>query len=197
MKLAARSLLLFLGLSLFSCQKGEDDPKFTLLTRTNRLAGEWMVTSYSFVSSDSSATLNGDSLVTTDADSLTSAKAFEWKFTFDKSGDYISQTTELNGPDATLDKLITTISGDWEFAGANNQKSKSQLVLIESEFKQSSGVEGSNIHVFTTSGNTTAHVYQIKELRDNKIVLTQNEVVSDPFSSLKTEVNLVLEPLAD
>lgn len=181
--------------TFFGCKVGEDDPAFTFLTRANRLDGGWMVTNYEYADNDSIATLEEDSLISFNKDSIRSAIPFQWIFSFQREGIYESVLTQQKDP--SVEPIVATTTGDWEFAGGQGSTNKSKLALYETEYRESSGVEGSNIFIYSIEGDALPSVYDIRELRNNKVVFTQNTVVSDPFTSRTTSVSITLEPLEE
>jgi hypothetical protein len=184
-----------IAFALFGCKVGEDDPAFTFLTRANRLDGGWVVTSYEYSGLDSTATLSGDSLISMNKDSVRFSRPFQWTFSFERAGLFESILTQQK--DLATQPVVETTTGDWEFAGGQASKNKSKLALYETEYRESSGVEGSNIFIYSISGDAMPDVFEIKELRNDKVVLTQSTEVADPFTSRTTSVNITLEPLEE
>lgn len=181
--------------SVFGCKVGEDDPAFTFLTRANRLDGGWIVTSYEYANPDSIAMLSGDSLISFNADSIRFARPFQWTFTFQREGTFESIVAQQK--DLSTQPVVSTTTGDWEFAGGQGSKNKSKLAFYETEYRESSGVEGSNIFIYSIEGDAMPVVYEIKELRSDKVVLIQNTIVSDPFTSRTTSASITLEPFEE
>lgn len=177
-----------------ACQKGENDPFFTLISRKQRLSGNWKATAFVSNRKDTNAVLNGDSLVITLPDSSIIAMKYSLEFVFNPEGTYTQKEVKISDSLAISAINETDISGDWEFTGGNNSPSKSKLVLFERERQQTDGSAGTNIKAFSTSGQAFPIVFDLNELRKNKVVLTQNIIESEPFSSDTTILNIILEP---
>lgn len=194
MKLNKAILLMILAASSAACQRGEDDPMFSLLTRKQRLAGSWKTTEYFFSKNDTSAVLTGDSLIITLPDSSVVATQYSLEFVFNTDGTYTQKKLEISESDSNISTVETIISGNWEFTGGNNSPSKSKLALFEKDWQQTTGVSGSNIKATSTSGQAFPTVFDLKELRKDKVVLTQKIIESDPFTSDTTSLSFTLEP---
>lgn len=165
-------VICFLTLFLATCKKGEDDPLFSLRTRKARLEGDWR--------------LQKASLSVGIRDSTGSYGAYEYEFS--ESGYKRLNTStraRFEGPSAlnirfskkgefslvqNLDNLRMESSGTWDFQGrVGKMKNKETLTVSLSTFK---GI--TNLYFFFNKGNFN-FTYRIKELRDKKLVLVNNE----------------------
>lgn len=163
------------------CKKGEDDPFVSLRSRKARVSGEWSLTSgtmiyasrgnnYSsttsivFTSAAFSSTYNyvNGSFSQTGTDNGT----YKYDIKFDKDGSFTS--TEI------YDGEVSIVSGTWNFTdGVGETKKREQIVLF---LKSSTGVSGST--TISYSGNKVYMTFNIKELRNKKMVLTREEMES-------------------
>ena len=129
---------LILG-TLFGCQKGPEDPAFSLSTRKARLTGEWKVNNFSATRTGLIQEYDGESIEYTVNDILTFSRSLTWSFDFAKDGSYVTIRSEqvesdsLNNAQAYTSEQIE--KGVWEFSGGNDSPSKSKLVLLVEELK--------------------------------------------------------------
>jgi hypothetical protein len=177
-------LFAFAFLFLSGClKKGEDDPAISLRSRKARVVGKWKIKSGRltlnnfFINNDT--VLSDINIVYTSNSYQTERKAsnssygnynttslgsLSYVFEFKKDGGF-SSTYIADG--TYTNKII----GKWNFTGnVGDQKNKDQIVInITSNFVTAPGpLIDSSIY----TGNTSDYTYSIKELRNNKLVLT-------------------------
>jgi hypothetical protein len=169
---------------LSDCKKSKDDPFFSIYTRKERVVGNWTLksgtesvgnTSGSYAEG-SNTDYTENSYVTTgyttqNGTTLSSTEQgpYSLKVSFEKNGDF-SMTVLQDGD-------IVTETGTWNFTGdVGKHKSKTQIVV--------------NIASTTTNGTTRIQTgnrsditFDIKELRNKKIVLTYSINYSQGNSS--------------
>jgi hypothetical protein len=181
------SFLLLVSIML-ACQKGENDPAISLISRKSRLSGQWMVRGFEGESNGVKRSFDGSKMNYTVTDSITISRDYTWEFTFTKEGGYTSTTTE-NFP-ATI---IST--GDWEFTGGNNTPNKSQLLLMTTEVQRTESDKSSNVNIVATENPMTGMVYNITGLSSKEMSLSYNEVISNAFGQSINSGELVLKKL--
>lgn len=192
-KLLTGTLLITTILNLCtSCKKGEDDPAFSLRTRKARVTGEWKaVQGTSYTSNEgidykntqevtyTENTFNGIQIETSlnDIKKVTYAGKYSYEITLDKNGNY-----EIN---QTSDGKEFYSKGRWNFTGnIGKNKNKQQLVLTQTNNN------GRNI-----TGNFVNQTFDIKELRNKKMVLTNefNTEIAGYIQKQKTEFTFELK----
>lgn len=164
-----KTLLLGVCLTVFTqCKKGEDDPALTLRTRKARVVGDWKAVSGTSSYSDEGPSFKNSSEVTYDGinykgietvasgnDSQRSSFSgtFSYEILFESNGCYKITETYNGKP------FVST--GTWNFTGnIGDNKNKEQIVLTQNNY------EGNSF-----KGNTIQQTYNIKELRNKKMVL--------------------------
>lgn len=184
-----------------SCKKGENDPAFSLRTRKNRLTGNWEVTSYQ-------KTVNDTTFIYSDGNEVKKVGEFSFQplpkiitYNFDRLGAY-TINIEINYPqnfNNSANPAYTSTylhEGTWNFVGGEGQTpAKSKLLLMEEyrEFTLSTG--GSNVQAIEFDGQNTGLIYNIDELKYNKITLTYYKETSTDFGKNIESLNLVLQRL--
>jgi hypothetical protein len=169
---------------LTECKKGEDDPFLSLRRRKARVAGDWVLkagtetTSYSSGSTSSSTSYaytesaytynysytNGGS-----TNSSSGAGIYSFKLETDKDGSFTK--TEVQGTSTVIE------TGVWNFsAGVGEKKNKSQLVLT---VRNRTTINGGTSSVQTYTGKDVDQVYDIKELRNKRMVLVSEYTYSE------------------
>ena len=178
------SILLIINIiTVQSCKKGENDPLFSLSTRSNRLSGNWEVvkeeiketitknnvgdTSYvinSIYNGTYKATATQYSILdTTFTHHDTIYYKEEIKFTED--GKYF-KSFKMSDNSNTIET-----EGNWIFLGkseANNLKNKEALLLTTTKHLQTDGTT-TNINNYT---NTDGITYVINQLKNKELILT-------------------------
>lgn len=185
-KIITLSILLIIStITVQSCKKGENDPLFSLRTRTNRLSGNWKVvkeeiketitnnqagdTSYvinSIYNGTFKATATTYSVLDT---SFTTNDTiyYEEEIKFESDGKY-SKTFILND----LTNTIFT-DGNWIFLGKSdldNLKNKEAILLTTTAYTQTDGTNTS-IHNYN---NLDGETYVINQLKNKELILTVN-----------------------
>lgn len=173
-----RIFLLLMLCSLFTltnCKKGEDDPFLSLRSRKARVVGEWTMKSgtgkISAVSGTSGASFTNNITYTetnyTETSSYPgggSSGTHQLKITFERDGSFIY--TE------SMDGSTFIAKGTWNFTGGiGENKRKEQLVLHVISYSDPDGS-------VTYAGNYTDLTYNIKELRNKKMVLISKDISS-------------------
>jgi hypothetical protein len=186
-------LALFVTITISGClKKGDDDPLISLRSRKGRVDGKWKVASAKYTITYTSSnnptynysyvfTSNGNTytLVSTENGVSTSesgTETQEWEF--DRDGSY-----ELS---IVIDGTQSTSKGRWNFSsGVGDTKNKSQIILSQ---ETSTDTDGQS----TYTGNNIDGVYDIKELRNKKMVLYTQFTQKDAngFSDAEYEVEL-------
>lgn len=164
-----KTLLLGLCLTTFiQCKKAEDDPAFSLRTRKARVVGDWKAVSGTSSYSDEGPGFKNSNEVTYDGlnykgietlasenDSQRSSYSgvFTYEIKFESNGRYTITETYNGKPFVS--------SGIWNFTGnVGKFNNKEQIVLTQQNY------QGNNFR-----GNTIYKTYNIKELRNKKLVL--------------------------
>lgn len=192
-------LSMVLILILFSCQKGEEDPVFSVVTRKSRITGDWLVKNSVRTSSDVTSTYADNIIEYNYGDSLIVSREMDWNLSFQRDGIYVVTQIEYVPEDTLLgDKAYTlsyTETGKWEFTGGNNSPSKSQLLLMKTESKTTRSDQGSNIVMHTFDGPNSGIVFDIIRLSSSDLKLAYDETISFGGGQLieQAEIKLVKE----
>jgi hypothetical protein len=196
MKTLSKLILFAVLLGAFTqCKKGEDDPFISFRSRKARVAGEWKQTSGSYISTSRSSNYSSTTNTTYSGDTYTRLYSYTNGGTSSSnttSGIYIVKYTfEKDGTlkvDINDDGDVSVISGTWNFSGKiGEHKNKQQIVIALTSY----AYDG-----FTTTygGNETLITYDIKELRNKKMVLTTNYSRTELDGDLyETTEEIVLE----
>jgi len=171
-------LMLTLCIVAIQCKKGEDDPLISLRSRKARVTGDWSLTSGTMTGGYRTGNLSSTSSVIMTQNAYsgtytyvngswsqtnTQAGIYKYSITFNKDGSFTS--TEI------FDTDIVIVSGTWNFTdGIGDSKKREQIVLF---LKSSTGISGSTTLSYT--GNKVYMTFNIKELRNKKMVLTRTE----------------------
>lgn len=162
---------------LSSCKKGPDDPALSLRSRKARVEGKWRIdygtVDLEFVTSKGSlrerySLASGELTMKRTANNGTPINyKGDYALTVNFTKDGKVEIAETFGP-----SIIKT-SGTWDFiSGIGKTKNKSGLVIRLNEL-----IEGStDDNLFNRMG--TVCVYQIRELRNKKIVLDCEDDIS-------------------
>lgn len=208
-------LILIMLISLSSCRKGDGDPFFSLLTRKERLTGEWKVSHYAksvkFKNKEYYTAYDGvEKRATYIIDSTMSILfpaphdssfqyAVRWTYEgniymdFDKSGTY-NYTENLRNVSNGVNTSLQS-DGFWYFTGGNKNsgyKNKELLALQElsNTFSPSAGYSSS----ITYSGENKLLIYEIYSLKSKEIELyIQKEEVINSIT-YTTIVEMTLTP---
>lgn len=179
------TLITLFTITVVSCKKGENDPFLSLLTRKQRLEGNWKIvkeeskqTITNNAVGDTSIVINsiydGTKQITTttytalDVDysySVIDTIYYVEEIKFDKDGSY-TKTFEMS--DLTNS---TFTDGNWIFLGeseANELKNKEAILLTTTKFTQTNGTNTSIESYTDTDGDT----YVINQLKNTELILT-------------------------
>jgi len=157
-------LFLLIVVILFNgCKRGEDDPFISFRSRKARVTGKWKMTSIKRTSirdyTTEIFTGNGSTYTRTEQNSNGSnfsTGIYTYEITFKKDGSYTAQINR--------DGNIANIEGKWNFTGGvGDMKDKSQITLYETSYKEPDYTSTSTGHYFNDT-------YDLKELRNNKMV---------------------------
>jgi len=194
-RIVVLSLYLMVTFVLFNgCRRGEDDPFISFRSRKARVIGKWKMTSsktiYNHTESSRSTTEifigNGSTYTFTEQNSngtnFSKTGTFTYEITFKKDGSYTGQMNQ--------DGEITNIEGKWNFTrGVGDMKDKSQITLYETSYKDLDDTNTSTGHYFNDT-------YDLKELRNNKMVWYRKYTdtrTSSYYSSHSVEEEIVFE----
>ncbi len=184
---------------LGGCQKGEEDPTFSLKTRKGRLTGDWMLEAATWVRGDTMIEVSNNIMVMTVGSKTFEDVAYDARLEFEADGSYkisTEQTTPDNfggviGPGNTS---LSEETGEWQFTGGNgNSKSKSMLVLLPSKFQYSPFV-GSSLTITTFDGQSEATVYDLVKLTSKEIKMGYETTINDDLGTYTSSADLVLVP---
>lgn len=178
-------LLIISTLTIQSCKKGDNDPLFSLRTRTNRLSGNWKVvkeeiketitnnnvgdTSYvinSIYNGTYKATITTYSVLDTTF-TTNDTIYYEEEIKFESDGKY-SKTYILSD----LTNTIFT-DGNWIFLGKSeldDLKNKEAILLTTTAFTQTDGTTTTIDNYSNLDGET----YVINQLKNKELILTVN-----------------------
>lgn len=190
------SILLVVVLTL-SCQRGEEDPTISFISRKARLVGDWNVIEMTSKNAEFEAILVDTNIQYSYADSSRTLRPFTWACTFERTGDFFFTTTE-NFPADSVENIVahemtTETKGTWEFTGGNATPAKSQLALLISEVKISRTDQGSNINVISTEGASLARVYNIVKLTSKEMKLSFKTTTNTAFGNEEELLDLTLK----
>jgi len=190
-RIVVLSLYLIVTFVLFNgCRRGEDDPFISFRSRKARVTGKWKMTSIKRTSTYNSTTeiftANGSTYTRTELNSngANSSKTgiYTYEITFKKDGTYTGQINE--------DGNIANIEGKWNFTGGvGDMKDKSQITLYETSYKDRDDT-------YTFTGHYFNDTYDLKELRNNKMVWYTKYTdtsTSSYYSSHSEEEEIVFE----
>lgn len=180
-------------ISFNSCKKGENDPFLSVLTRTQRLSGNWkvikeetkieynvtglqdtsIVTNVIFDGTMAIATTvykNSDTSVT-----VKDTSYYNEEIKFDKSGSY-SKSTKNN-----ISLALTTIEGNWIFLGksdANDLKNKEAILLTTTSRLETNGTNTTIFNYEDLDGETLV----IDRLTNKELIITNNKTFKNDNS---------------
>ncbi len=202
MKLKFVPFIAFIFISSFwGCKKGENDPLFSLRTRTNRLSGTWELKKAEWIKADTTTYFeNGLQVEQTPnntSDSLPTTIIFE----FESNGNYSIDKT-YNYPDDFFNngsiayEFLYFERGIWNFAGGKNDiPSKSQLVLIKEYSEEKNSIGGADVEAIEIENPTNGFIYNIKELRNDKLVLYYSSTMNTEDGAIINSAELTFEKL--
>jgi len=189
--------ILFISI-LIGCKKGENDPSFTLLSRTNRLSGVWQLKTATFTSQDTTETFSDNNLIKEYGNFTSDPLQVLITYEFESIGDYTIQK-QYTYPDNfnNLGGIAYTWNykerGIWNFAGGEGDiPKKSKLLLVPDYFEENISVGGSNIEAISIENPIDGYLFDIDELRKDKLVLKYNITLNtEDGAQIKTgELNL-------
>ena len=180
-------------ISFNSCKKGDNDPFLSVLTRTQRLSGNWkvikeetkieynvtglqdtsIVTNVIFDGTMAIATTvykNSDTSVT-----VKDTSYYNEEIKFDKSGSY-SKSTKNN-----ISLALTTIEGNWIFLGksdAYDLKNKEAILLTTTSQLETDGTNTTILNYEDLDGETLV----IDRLTNKELIITNNKTFKNDNS---------------
>jgi hypothetical protein len=178
--------LLLVSLLFPTCKKGEDDPLFSIRTRTNRISGDWELNSAKWQFNDTITEFESGNLIRKVKDIAIDTVEYLYKMSFLKDGSYtinieskFKQSHFYSGsPEFTL---FVEEKGKWSFTGGYGDTKKGEYLLKVMETRtESFSNQGSNLSVINKVNPIEAELYYIKELRFEKLVIGYNEESQHP-----------------
>lgn len=169
----------------FACQKGENDPFFSLSTRKGRITGNWKVKKAEIIKEDSVFIIENDQMFLTVGNEEFPPIGLFWTAQIERNGNYnINQRLEYPrnwDGSGTLDYTVSKEElGLWNFTGgADSTKSKSQILLLPRIQSTQLSFLGSNIDAKNTLGQNIGRIYNLDELRNSEMVwLVEKKILS-------------------
>lgn len=180
-------------LSFNSCKKGDNDPLISLLTRTQRLSGNWKVikeeakieynvTGIQDTSIITNVIFDGEMAVattvyknSTSSYTVKDTSYYNEEIKFDKSGTY-SKSTRNN-----VSLALTTIDGNWIFLGksdAYDLKNKESILLTISSQLDTDGTNTTILNYEDLDGETLV----IDRLTNKELIITNNKTFKNDNS---------------
>lgn len=190
MKIVIKCLtFIFIGLSFLQCQKGENDPQFSLLTRKQRLKGDWEIKSLEIKTPTKLEKIVDGYYVKYENDIFKDSVPVTYTVSFDNAGAY-TMVQKIDYPSNYMNQgnesysIETTNGGTWNFAGGDeNYKTKSRLLLMPNKQEEVNSAIGVNVSIFIIEGNNAGQVWDIDKLANDELWLFYNVTYSDPISS--------------
>lgn len=189
MRLALTYIIILL--SFLGCQKGEEDPAISLISRKARLTGTWDLYEMSSATNQSTQGFQNGVLKSTVNDTLITSIDYSLVYVFDRAGGY--EFTEISSfpEDTTINRDAYTRDviedGNWEFTGGNGEPSKSQLLLMQTRREISESDQGSNVNISTTESPSSGIIYDIIKLSSDELKLQMSELESFGGGSMRNE----------
>jgi len=171
-KIINLNILLISFLFFLSCKKGEDDPAFTLLTRKQRVAGDWKLQEGSITIGvkDSTGAYAGLAYKLNEKtyswDDIGKGAHFEEQFNLNISFTKAGAITIKQ----VMDSINFEATGTWDFEGNVGKSKNKESINIQLE-------DINTISYLPRLFNKTEvnFTYRIKELRNKKMVLVCDE----------------------
>jgi hypothetical protein len=202
--------------SLTSCKKGDGDPFFSLLSRKQRLDGNWKISFLSLKYEAGKRTLEitfdgknkaeyytvrdsvfhvllpdpHDSVADYYRDDFYTGQII---FDFDKAGTYYYKEDLTNDENGLAE--TSEIDGLWYFTGGNKHtkyKNKELLALQVTRYVFNPAYSES--HTTTFQGENTLDIYEIYALKSNEVYLKVNKEETINFINCKTIMEIKLSP---
>jgi hypothetical protein len=185
-----------LPLLLISCKKGDDDPFFSLRSRKARVAGEWKVSEFhgiqtqtfqnGYIQGESNYNGSNVSIVTTYSDTNQQPELYTYElsqaYTFEKDGTYTAvERTQFN---------TRTETGTWTFLPKSKEDDLSKKEAIVLYVRKVTHTNGSNTQNFT--GFDEGETYVIRELRNKKMVWTVESSGPNGATQIETSAEITL-----
>ena len=179
--------------SLISCKKGDNDPLLSLLTRTQRLNGNWKVikeeskieyniTGLEDTSIVTNVIFDGNMAIATTVyknteSSLTviDTSYYNEEIKFEKNGSYSKSIKNLST------SSLTTVEGNWIFLGKSDGydlKNKEAILLTSSSQLNSNGISTTIFNYYDLDGETLV----IDRLTNKELIITNNKTFKNDNS---------------
>jgi hypothetical protein len=172
-------LLLVSVFVLDSCKRGEDDPKFSFRTRKNRVTGEWILSTgtYRHTKHSSGNAPEGEQVTFTENQYTYVEDVPGTIYTAGYKGSYSRRIKFSKDGYVRIAEMIdgfqNVTEGTWDFnSGVGEYKNKELIIIHVQSYTSSSGTS-------TYAGTQQRMTYQIKELRNKKMVLYLNDSNTD------------------
>jgi len=175
-------LLITILTTISSCKKGEDDPFFTLRSRTSRLVGEWKVSELDYnvkrtedgITTDATYTyLNGDIKISYKDGTYFDYKLFD-RYTFEKNGTYERRIEYPNGS-------YKLTEGNWSWLKKNKDlglKNKEAILLTATMITESES-DKTEIDIYSGNTNRLDDMLVFKRLSNDEIVIDYDYTHTD------------------
>lgn len=194
-----KKLITFLILTgiVLGCKKGENDPPFSLLTRSSRLTGTWSLQEATIIKEDTTTTYDNNALITSYEGFTSDELPSSIVFTFEANGNYSIEKEyqypdDYNGNGGIAFVWNYLERGVWNFAGGDeNAPSKSKLLLLPEYFEESTSVGGANIDAFEIESPNEGYLFDIDELRNQRLVLKFKTIKNFETGSKTEDVTLI------
>lgn len=189
---------------VYSCKKGEGDPFISFVSRKNRLAGEWKVSSltsqYKYANRvyETKFSSGAKSIVLTIKDtvpafSMTVTSHGNINIDFQKDGKY--SYSETFKDDSTGVVITSETSGLWYFMGKNKEmgyKDKELLAMQVLNYHFNPNLTGDYSSIY--QGENSLDMYQIYELKNDEIILKVEKTETIDFIKYSTTLEMTLVP---
>jgi hypothetical protein len=199
----------FATIIMVSCKRGDGDPFFSLLTRKQRLTGDWKMTSltstYSYTNKTFETTYDGNkkkvvyTVHDTNINGENTTYITNQTYTgpiltnYKKDGTYFYSENLQNDTTGLL--VNKEVTGNWYFMGANSQegyKDKELLAMQPTNFSYNPNL--GDPYTIIYQGNNMVDVYDIYSLKNKIITIKVNKTETIAFVKYTTIMEYTLEP---
>ncbi|HEY1040243.1 MAG TPA: hypothetical protein VGF30_12595 [Bacteroidia bacterium] len=187
-------LLVLLGLCaplfLTECKKGTDDPFLSLRSRRARVEGSWTMKSgklnSSYTNSSGGVTTAGSQTYTFNHTTYSSSTTNNGFTTTTSGSCSMTMKFEKDGKMEmvrVLDGKTMTSTGTWNFTGKIGELKNKEQIVIHFTSQKDQDLSAN------FQGNFTDMTFNIRELRNKKMVITSNytDAYSDGYTGMGTE----------
>ena len=198
--LALSILLLFGGIMVLDgCKKGDNDPLISLRTRKQRLSGEWKMTEGTWSEADTTWTYDGTNLIKSVSGVAGDPLEVTYEYEFETDNKFKSSVVTnfpagWFGVGTAAFTRTESIDGGWNWAGGDNDsRYKSKLLLLSEIIQTVNSNDGSNIDATNIEGQNEGIVYDLDELRHDKMVWKYDKDISTVTGIVSSEGTLTFE----